>query len=203
MKLDLISFSPLAVPPDLEWLLRHPQHLMLACGIVVAMVWKVTDPKAKEDRKEYDDAGRLTKTIENWVASPSTPDQNKETQFTYTADSKMATLVAVNSTTGNQTTTWTYGTTLTDSDLASNDLLRYKQYPDGSSSDRVEYKCNRQGEVKEIEDQLGGVRVLEYDLLGRLQHDRVTTLGTGVDGAVRRITRTYEVRWTVTIIFHQ
>jgi len=158
------------------------------------MVWKVTGPESKEDRKEYDDAGRLTKTLENWVASPSTPDQNKETQFTYTADSKLATLTAVNSTTGNQTTTWTYGTTLTESDVASNDLVRYKQLPDGSVSDRLEGKYNRQGEIKEHKDQNGNIRTLEYDLLGRLQHDRVTTLGSGVDGTVRRITRSYEVR---------
>ena len=38
------------------------------------------------------------------------------------------------------------------------------------------------------------MRTLDYDKLGRLQHDRVTTLGSGVDGTVRRITRSYEVR---------
>jgi hypothetical protein len=58
----------------------------------------------------------------------------------------------------------------------------------------MEYKYNRLGEVKEVKDQLGTIRVLEYDKLGKPQHDRVTTLGSNVDGAVRRITRTYEVR---------
>ena len=63
-----------------------------------------------------------------------------------------------------------------------------------SASDRVEYKHNRLGELKEIKDQIESVRVLEYDKLGRLAHDRVTVLGSGVDGTVRRISRSYEVR---------
>lgn len=37
-------------------------------------------------------------------------------------------------------------------------------------------------------------RAADYDLLGRQTQDRVTTLGTGVDDAVRRIASTYEVR---------
>lgn len=32
MKLDFIPFSPIAFPPDLEWLLVHPQYYMLAGG---------------------------------------------------------------------------------------------------------------------------------------------------------------------------
>ncbi|MCW5555098.1 MAG: RHS repeat-associated core domain-containing protein [Verrucomicrobiae bacterium] len=158
-------------------------------------VWKVTDPKATENRTEYDDAGRVIKTIENWVASPSTPDQNRTTETTYTPDNQIETLTAKNSVTGDQVTTWVYGTTLTDSDVARNDLLRAKEFPDkASGSDRVEYKYNRLGQVKEIKDQIGTIRTVQYDKLGRLQHDRVTTLGSGVDGAVRRITRSYEVR---------
>jgi hypothetical protein len=38
------------------------------------------------------------------------------------------------------------------------------------------------------------VHVFEFDQLGRLLHDRVTTLGTDVDGAVRRTSFSYEVR---------
>jgi len=39
-----------------------------------------------------------------------------------------------------------------------------------------------------------GMRSMPYDKLGRQTQDRVTTLGTGVDGAVRRIASTFEVR---------
>ena len=38
MKLDFIPFSPIAFPPDLEWLLVHPQYYMLAGGIMLALV---------------------------------------------------------------------------------------------------------------------------------------------------------------------
>jgi hypothetical protein len=105
-------------------------------------------------------------------------------------------LKAKNSETGDQTTTWVYGTTLSDSDVARNDLVRAKEFPDKSGpSDRVEYKYNRLGEVREIKDQIGTVRVLQYDKLGRELHDRVTTLGSGVDGAVRRKSLAMIVDW--------
>ena len=52
---------------------------------------------------------------------------------------------------------------------------------------------NRLDEVVVKRDQNGTVHTYEYDNLGRLLHDRITTLGTGVDGAVRRITTAYDV----------
>lgn len=48
-----------------------------------------------------------------------------------------------------------------------------------------------------LKDQNGTVHAYEFDKLGRLLHDRVTTLASGVDGAVRRISTTYEVRGLV------
>jgi RHS repeat-associated protein len=156
--------------------------------------YQTTDPFGTVTQQAFDDANRRIQLLENYVSGGTNPDQNRETDFTYTADDQLATLTAKNSVTGDQVTTWTYGTTLSDSDVASNDLLRYKQYPDGSSTDRMEYRYNGLGEVKEVGDQNGTVRTLEYDKLGRPQNDRVTTVGTGVDTAVLRITRSYEVR---------
>lgn len=161
--------------------------------------WKVTDPKAIENRTEYDAAGRITKTIENYVSGGTNPDQNRTTEMTYTALNQIQTLTAKNSVTGDQVTTWVYGVVngvgSTDSDVARNDLLRAKEFPDkASASDRVEYRYDRLGQVKEIKDQAGTIRTLQYDKLGRQQHDRVTTLASGVDGAIRRITRSYNVR---------
>ena len=63
--------------------------------------------------------------------------------------------------------------------------------------DRVEHRYNRQGQVKETKDQNGTVHTFEFDQLGRPTHDRVTTLGSGVDGAVRRASTTDEVRGLV------
>ncbi|MFM7213877.1 MAG: RHS repeat-associated core domain-containing protein [Verrucomicrobiota bacterium] len=160
---------------------------------------KVTDPKAIENITAYDAAGRVTKTIENYVSGGTGTDQNRTTEMTYTARNQLKTLTAKNSVTGDQVTIWVYGVVKgvgsTDSDVARNDLLRAKEYPDkASASDRVEYRYDRLGEVKEIKDQAGTIRTLQYDKLGRLRHDRVTTLASGVDGAIRRILRQYNVR---------
>ena len=41
-------------------------------------------------------------------------------------------------------------------------------------------------------DRNGSVHTLTYDVLGRVVSDAVTTLGSGVDGAVRRIETAYD-----------
>ena len=121
------------------------------------------------------------------------------TKFTYAPDGQQATLVAVNGRTSDQTTTYTYGTTLADSWIATSLLLRYVDYPDSTGgSDRVARTYNRLGQRTTITDQRGCVHSLLYDLLGRFTNDCVTTLGTGVDGTVRRLTAAYEVRGLTT-----
>ena len=89
-----------------------------------------------------------------------------------------------------------------------NDLLAAEIYPDSDDfenssgilengldgvADRVEFVYNRVGERMAKRDQNGTVHSYEYDNLGRLLHDRVTTLAVGVDGTVRRISTTYDV----------
>jgi RHS repeat-associated protein len=174
--------------------------------------YKSIDPKGTETRREFDDAGRRTKLIENYVdgdPSTGTADQDRTTQWAYTADGLVKTLTAKNPTTGDQVTKYVHGTTLTDSDVARSDLLRAVIYPDSDDADsplgdgtdgvydRVEHKYNRQGEVKETKDQNGTVHAFDFDKLGRRTQDRVTTLETNVDGAVRRTETTYEVRGLV------
>jgi YD repeat-containing protein len=119
--------------------------------------------------------------------------------YIYNADGKVATMTAKNSATGDQVTQYVYGTTLGNSDVASNELLRMQVYPKdtASSPDRLVLAYNRLGQLKSKLDQMGSVHTIEYDLLGRQLHDRVTTLGAGVDGAVRRISYGYEVRGMV------
>jgi len=176
--------------------------------------YKTIDPANKEDRTEFDDAGRVTKQIENYTDGDPTTGGNDEditVEFTYTADGQQATITAKQkSSSDDQTTKYIYGTSLSDSDIARSDLLRAVIYPDSddtgatgvppvlsdgadSTYDRVEHKYNRQGEVTETKDQNETVHVYDYDKLGRQIHDRVTTLGTNIDGAVRRISTTYEV----------
>ena len=97
-------------------------------------------------------------------------------------------MTAENTRTTAQTTTWNFGTTLANSDIASSQLLRSIAYPDSvSSSDVVAYTYNRQGQRTSLTDQRGCVHEFDYDALGRQIHDRVTTPGTGVDTTVLRL----------------
>ena len=162
--------------------------------------------------------GRKLGVTENYVASSSSSssssssasssgggtcaasdDKNRVTQYAYTADGPIATQTAQNARTGPQVTTYTYGTTLTESAIATSNLLSYVDYPGSTSgSDRVTYTYNRQQQQASLMDQRGCVHQNVYDLLGRLTNDCVTTLGSGVDGAVLRRMMTYEVRGLVT-----
>ena len=171
------------------------------------------DPAAMATQFAYDAAGRRTQVIENYLASPPSSssssgsgcapsaDVNRTTNLTYTPDGLVGTLQAINATTGNQTTTYTYGTTLVDSDVAASVLLRSVTYPDSvSGSDQVLLCYNRQAQRTSLADQNGSVHQYDYDLLGRLTQDRVTTLAANVDGAIRRIETAYEVRGLVSRI---
>jgi YD repeat-containing protein len=159
------------------------------------------DPMGIVYQRAYDDAGRIIKQIDNYI-SPGTPgsDQNRTTEITYTPDGLRSTLTAkMANSADDEVTTYTYGTTLTESSIASNLLLASVEYPDGAS-DTVTYAYNRQGQVIKRTDQNGTVHTLDYDGLGRLIHDRITTLGSGVDGLIRRISTTYDDRGLITHI---
>ena len=189
-------------------------------------VLTTTDPAGLVTLFAYDSAGRRVRITENCVnmgssssstssGSSSSPtgsctasdDMNRITLLTYTADGLQSTLVALNARTGPQTTTYTYGTTLSNSAIASSILLSSIAYPDstagsgsssgsssGVGSDVVSYTYNRQGQKVTMTDQRGCVHSYLYDLLGRPTNDCVTTLPASVDGTVRRFGFSYEVR---------
>ena len=120
------------------------------------------------------------------------------TETAYNADGHVSTITAVNARTGNQTTQFLYGSTLSDSTVASSLLKVAEVYPDSSGpSDRITFKYNRQQEATETTNQAGTTRAFDYDKLGRVVQDRATALGSGIDGAVRRIATAYEVRGMV------
>ncbi len=159
-----------------------------------------TDPSAVVTRFEYDAVDRETKRIMNYVTGSSSSgsgsvDTNVTVHTAYNADGNVKSLTADNAATGNQKTEYIYGTTLSDSEVASSLLKRKEIHPDSvSSSDVILFEYNRQSDTTKITDPGGTVHEFDYDKLGRQTHDRVTTLGSGVDGAVRRISTTYEVR---------
>jgi len=182
-------------------------------------VFETTDPIGMVTRFEYDDAGRQTTLLENYQemdlsSSSSSPgssseettcsasdDTNRTTLMAYTPDGQTATLTAQNASTGNQVTQYVYGTTLEDSAVASSLLLRKVIYPDSEdSSDVVQYAYNRLAQRTSLTDQNGNIHTYDYDKLGRPLHDRVTTLGSGVDGAVRRFSVEYDIRGLVRLL---
>jgi len=158
----------------------------------------MTDPSSMQVDYEYDDVGRETKRVMNPSGSSSgsgSVDTNITAHTAYNADGNVESMTADNAATGNQKTEYIYGTTLSDSEMASSLLKRKEIYPDStSSSDAILFEYNRQSDTTKITDQGGTIHEFDYDKLGRQTHDRVTTLGSGVAGAVRRISTTYEVR---------
>ena len=170
------------------------------------------DPAGREDRREFDAAGRVVKTVQNYrdgAVDGDHPDEDVTVETAYNADGQVLILTARNPSTGDQVTRYVYGTTLSDSSIARADLLRAEIYPDSDDTadplgdgadgiyDRVEMRYNRRGQLIEKKDQNGTIHTIEYDPGGRLLADKVTTVGSGVDDAVQRIARTYEVRGMV------
>jgi RHS repeat-associated protein len=167
-----------------------------------------TDPRALVMRRVYDDAGRVTKEVRNYSASvnsgnPANPDDNQTVTYAYTDGLRVTITADLPSGETDQTTTYTYGTTKgssgPDSLIATGHLLKTVQYPDSASAswDVVSYAYNAQGEMIWKRDQKHAdgdtANVTEYSLddEGKEEHRRVATLGTGLDGAVRRISTVY------------
>lgn len=164
--------------------------------------FETVDAAGKVDRTYFDNAGRTTKTIQNFTSGGTPPanEQNVTVEQTYSAGF-MVTLTAKNPETGDQVTTYTYGVTLSNSDIASNELLRSETYPDSvDASDKVTYTYNRQGQPTTKTDQNESVHSYSYDKLGRQTADSITTLGSGADDAVLRIGQAYEIRGMVATI---
>src|SRR5262249_30379158 len=99
-----------------------------------------------------------------------------------------------------QQTKYVYGvTTSGGSALNSNDLLAAVQHPDPStgnpsSSQQDSYQVNALGQVTQSTDRNGNVHQYSFDVLARETADAVTTLGSGVDGSVRRLGFSYDTQ---------
>ena len=77
--------------------------------------YKSTDPAGKESRAEFDDAGRTTKQIGDYVdgnPATGTSDEDVTVEMAYNSDGQVTTLTAKNPTTGDQVTRYVYGTSV-------------------------------------------------------------------------------------------
>ncbi len=157
----------------------------------------VTDPRGIEDRLSYDNLGRTTKTIEAYVDGTPDGGSDKTNEFTYDGDGHALTLKAYLTATTYQKTQWVYGVTTATSGVNSNDLLAEMRYPDKTSGDpstteKEIYTYNALGQTKTKQDRIGNVHTYSFDVVGRITTDAVTTLGTGVDGSIRRAEIAYD-----------
>ena len=157
---------------------------------------KVIDPRGLESRTYYDLLSRTTKTIENYVDGVVSDTDDKTTEFTY-GPAGMTSLTAKTSPATGQVTEWVYGvSTATGSAVNSNDVVGATKWPDpstgaSSSSEQETLLVNALGQPISTTDRNGNIHNFEYDIVGRMVSDTVTTLGTGIDGGVRRLETAY------------
>jgi YD repeat-containing protein len=83
--------------------------------------------------------------------------------------------------------------------LSRTDIVGSVKHPDASSgnpssSEQESYTYNQLGQVLTYTDRNGNVHTYSYDVLGRMTADAITTLGSGVDGTVRRIETAYDTQ---------
>ncbi len=165
----------------------------------------VTDPAGRVRRTEYDALGRVTKTVEHYTDGVPTDGSNKTTTYTH-GPAGMTGLTAVLTGGGGQTTAWEYGVTRAGgSGLDSFDVVGATRWPDpatgaASATERDVAKVNALGQVVESTDRNGTKHTLAYDILGRVTADAVTTLGSGVDGVVRRVETAYNGQGNVALV---
>jgi RHS repeat-associated protein len=161
---------------------------------------EVSDPKDIQTRYTYDALGRQTKVNANYVdgtpGGGTNGDNDQTVEYAYTDGLRTSITAKMPSSSDDQVTTYTYGTikgaSAGDSKIATGHLLQKVTYPDsGGSTDVITFAYNALAEEIYRKDQSGNVVERDYDDLGRETARKVTTLATGYDGAVRRITTGY------------
>jgi YD repeat-containing protein len=156
-----------------------------------------TDPRGIVNKTTYDAKGRVWKTFENYTDGVPTNSSNKTTVFNYDGDANVVYYEVDLPGGAYQKTQYGFNaTTAAGNDVTSNDVFVAVNYPDKStgapsSSEQETNTVNRLGDAKTVTDRNGTVHTYTYDVLGRQTADAVTTLGSGVDGAVRRLETSY------------
>ena len=161
----------------------------------------------------FDDLGRITKVIGNYtdngsITETTAGDVNRTTEYHFDSVGRLEKIRARNPKgSGNgihdQDTKYVYGATLTESDIACNDLLRAVIYPDSDDAtyplgngpdtvyDRVEYKYDRLGRIKHLKNQRQVEHEYMFNSAGRLEKDKIIATG-GADSTILRIQRSYD-----------
>ncbi|MEM7314380.1 MAG: hypothetical protein AAF497_14630, partial [Planctomycetota bacterium] len=176
------------------------------------------DPAGTQTRWKLDALNRQIEVIQNFIEYEKNEneeqslkksemvDENRISRYQYHADGGLSRLTLVNEVTGDQVTQWIYGTTPSDSAIATSYLLRAKIYPESDNSaaplgdgpdgvyERIEYQYNRQGDITQMKDPNETIHQYDYDGLGRQTADRVTAFAVHIDQTVKRIATTFDNR---------
>jgi RHS repeat-associated protein len=155
-----------------------------------------TDPAGLVGKTYYDMAGQVLKSVDDYTTGTVGDNHDKTVELTYNGNGQNVNTSADLTGGGQETTANVYGVGSTGT-LFSNDLVTAVEYPDPtsgnpSSTSKDTYTYNQLGQVLTETDRNGNVHTYTYDVLGRVTSDTVTTLGTGVDGTVRRIDTAYD-----------
>jgi YD repeat-containing protein len=159
-----------------------------------------TDPRGIVHKDFYDNLARVIKSVDAYTGGNVSTTSDKTTEMTYDGDNNLVTVQADQPGGGAEITKYLLGvTTSGGSDVNSNDIVAATQFPDPttgqpSSGQQENYTVNALGETKTVTDRNGNVHTITYDVLGRETSDAVTTLGSGVDGSVRRIDTAYDTQ---------
>ncbi|MBX3377511.1 MAG: hypothetical protein KF678_10975 [Phycisphaeraceae bacterium] len=179
---------------------------------------KPSDPSGTsgvKTRFEYDDLGRQTAVINNYVnGSPgggSNDDEDQIIRYEYSAG--LRTKIIADTSGTDQETLYIYGTTAgtpSANKVTTKNRLRAVKYPDSgnagttqayidgtSDADVVSYAYNAQGQETSKKDQAGNVIETVYDTLGRETARKATTIVGGFDAAIERIATVYLPRGMV------
>ncbi|MEM8493868.1 MAG: RHS repeat-associated core domain-containing protein [Planctomycetota bacterium] len=165
----------------------------------------VTDPRGLLTRTDYDLLGRTIATTENYVDGTPGDDNDRITRYTYDGVGNVLTLTAdLPAGQADQTTKYEYAATIAGgSTVESNNILTSIWYPDpddglpDNSAQKETFSNNRLGQRTAWTDRNGTTHEYEYDVLGRLGSDEITTFGTtgsgtGVDDTVDRLTYAFD-----------
>ena len=174
-------------------------------------VLEQNDADDKKTRFEYDDLGRVTKQIANYVnGTPSGANgaDDVTTVYTYSNGHRTKLIADIDGNgedSGDQVTTYVYGTTKgtlgsgspPQSVIGTGYLLREVIYPEQVASqaaaDRTVYHAyNAQGEVAWMKDPIGNIHQYDFDLNGRRTQDRVTTFVSPTIDTIKRIATVFD-----------
>jgi len=176
------AYYPVIHPMSSALILVNEQQYAPDGGVAV---W--IDPMGTVATEARDNAGRRIQSVQN----AGSADGQRISGYAYAADGGLLQLILENPTTGQQVTSWAYGTSLATNGVARSDLAVSKTFPTGESATQT---YNRQGEVSTMTDLNGSIHAYDRDQLGRLVNDRVSTLAANVDGAVQCISKGYDLQ---------